>query len=1221
MPLSFFVRSTTVTPDHTISIPNASDTSDGLMSAADKAKLDSLTPGGGGSLQDAYDFTPSGEIQLSASGGGLVLRDAVVPINAPLLEVTDASGAFIAFNVAANGVRIGGVASSAGVPIPTLRVLPPDHTGITASTEVNAVRTGAAEWTWQAGALALERWIYFRSPTLSFAGASVVSEAVTLEIEGPPSAGTNATISTPLAFRVASGVTSLVGGLFVKNVEIDTAGAAINDVLTYDGTAFVPAPGGGGVTPNLANVYAAGGSAADQTLTITGPDGGAPIFSRASIGTDTSTEGLIIRNPTSATALSPTQNSPALRFSGSVWDGSASQENDIFILHDVAFGALSFYGGPSGGPYTGFFAASFGAPGTLSLGTITVDFAANLNDGYVLTYDTGTNSWSAEPASSTFAQVYLNGTTAADQTITYDVGNGGEVTFARNALTNTLGIGAVVVSLTNETAADAITQEQYSPSLRLRGSGWDTSGAPVSRNVDWYLQNLAQSDGTDAFGDFVFRYDVEGVSSTEMLRILATVGRLRLGGTIDIDFSGALMNDVLTFNGSTWGAAVPSGVQGSIINTQIGYGNASNELTSSANWTYNGTSTTLTRTALSTTLDATGHLLVNTTAAANNAQQFSPSLSLRGNGWNTAASQTAQVDLTARPVQAATNPRVELVLSQNINAGGAVEVLAFGRDADGTTIKSDSTVASSLVLNGRRNTTTVPAILFVADNGTTSWGGTAAFRFEALVSGVRTSALNILPPGGVNGSAVTWFTSAGGQAGSIRGISSGNLGVDTLQPIAAGSIDLGATTNEFIFMYGRRFMTPGSQQTEIRNAWASSGATTAFVLNTTANLTTNGDVHTAWQNNNGTTFMWLERASAAWQLRQQNNALGGTTTQTGMLIENATAAALGAQQISAAFAQEGRGWSTTAGTSRTVGWRHFVVPEQSTEPVPYLQYQIRIGNASYTNVGIIGSWSGSSGFKIGANTGSEYLSINGPVTGFQFVVGGTSRLFIDSTALTGLSDGTYNIGSASVNFDNVRARTFVRNSDGVLTITSNRANGASNTSIAMTSATNLTTTGHRFVDFQINGSTSILSLEKSSTGWQFRNNQGTATDTINFRGTTGGIEITSGVNLTQTATQAIALTSSTSTISATAELNVSLTSNTAGIDLNAATSIVLTSATLAFFGGTPVAQQNAAANTDYSAGAGTTVTVDGQFTGGVGTTGYTIGDIVRALKNYNQLVA
>ena len=63
-------------------------------------------------------------------------------------------------------------------------------------------------------------------------------------------------------------------------------------------------------------------------------------------------------------------------------------------------------------------------------------------------------------------------------------------------------------------------------------------------------------------------------------------------------------------------------------------------------------------------------------------------------------------------------------------------------------------------------------------------------------------------------------------------------------------------------------------------------------------------------------------------------------------------------------------------------------------------------------------------------------------------------------------------------------------------------------------------------------------------------------------------------------------------------------------------------AAVGFFGTGPVAQPTAAAETTgYTAGTGTAVTIDGTFTGGVGVTAYTIGDIVAALKTLGLIAS
>ncbi|MEE4302462.1 MAG: hypothetical protein V2J24_23685 [Pseudomonadales bacterium] len=60
---------------------------------------------------------------------------------------------------------------------------------------------------------------------------------------------------------------------------------------------------------------------------------------------------------------------------------------------------------------------------------------------------------------------------------------------------------------------------------------------------------------------------------------------------------------------------------------------------------------------------------------------------------------------------------------------------------------------------------------------------------------------------------------------------------------------------------------------------------------------------------------------------------------------------------------------------------------------------------------------------------------------------------------------------------------------------------------------------------------------------------------------------------------------------------------------------------LAFFGASPVAQQTASGATGHVAGSASGVTEDSTFTGGVGTTAYTIGDVVAALKQLGLIAS
>jgi len=81
------------------------------------------------------------------------------------------------------------------------------------------------------------------------------------------------------------------------------------------------------------------------------------------------------------------------------------------------------------------------------------------------------------------------------------------------------------------------------------------------------------------------------------------------------------------------------------------------------------------------------------------------------------------------------------------------------------------------------------------------------------------------------------------------------------------------------------------------------------------------------------------------------------------------------------------------------------------------------------------------------------------------------------------------------------------------------------------------------------------------------------------------------------------------------------------VSVNSTTGAVTTTMTLSgslagFYGVTPVAQPSTTGTTTgFTAGAGTAVLSDSTFTGNTGSAAYTIGDIVKALKDLGLLVA
>lgn len=118
-----------------------------------------------------------------------------------------------------------------------LTVEAPNDTGVTASTEQNDVFLNLGHTvTWATGALATQRAVRIAAPTYAFAGASTITNAVTLDISGAPIAGTNATLTNSYALRVASGASLFTGSVGVGGAP--AASAALTVTSTTQGLLF-----------------------------------------------------------------------------------------------------------------------------------------------------------------------------------------------------------------------------------------------------------------------------------------------------------------------------------------------------------------------------------------------------------------------------------------------------------------------------------------------------------------------------------------------------------------------------------------------------------------------------------------------------------------------------------------------------------------------------------------------------------------------------------------------------------------------------------------------------------------------------------------------------------------------------------------------------------------------------------------------------------------------
>lgn len=99
---------------------------------------------------------------------------------------------------------------------PIFRFTPGAHTGLTASTEeIDVLFNIGRTVQFATGDITTQRAVAIGTPTYSFVGSSTITDAATFYIEAAPIAGTNATITNPLALWVSSGKSRLDGGVLL----------------------------------------------------------------------------------------------------------------------------------------------------------------------------------------------------------------------------------------------------------------------------------------------------------------------------------------------------------------------------------------------------------------------------------------------------------------------------------------------------------------------------------------------------------------------------------------------------------------------------------------------------------------------------------------------------------------------------------------------------------------------------------------------------------------------------------------------------------------------------------------------------------------------------------------------------------------------------------------------------------------------------------------------
>ena len=209
-------------------------------------------------------------------------------------------------------------------------------TALTASTEYSFVDFDLDEtYTWATGALTTQRHIRFRNPTYAFAGASTLSGASTISIDGAPLGGSNASITMAAALEMQSWSAD--------------AGSNYNISVTVPGIATSI-----GAVTQLSGIRVGGGfgntSLGDQTATLTSLY---QVFidevtydSTTNTRTVTNAAGLVVNAPAAGTNVTFTNREKAIHaFGDLVVEGRVQGDkgSDVASADEITLGDGNFF--------------------------------------------------------------------------------------------------------------------------------------------------------------------------------------------------------------------------------------------------------------------------------------------------------------------------------------------------------------------------------------------------------------------------------------------------------------------------------------------------------------------------------------------------------------------------------------------------------------------------------------------------------------------------------------------------------------------------------------------------------------------------------------------------------------------------------------------------------------------------------------------------------------
>jgi hypothetical protein len=189
---------------------------------------------------------------------------------------------------------------------------------------------------------------------------------------------------------------------------------------------------------------------------------------------------------------------------------------------------------------------------------------------------------------------------------------------------------------------------------------------------------------------------------------------------------------------------------------------------------------TVTKTAIAATQGDYGLVLVNTTAAANGAQQWSPPIRWKGYGWETAVGSSDAVEFRSfvRPVQG-TAVSGGLDFQASLNGGAYATV--FTMLAGGLVGVNTGVPVEALTVNGAASTWSGGNIIYYNDAGITQYfqmglSGAGGFQFQRFNAAAGGS---------------FYIVSLAGAAKLALGFETGNLSIGTANVPSGGGAGVG----------------------------------------------------------------------------------------------------------------------------------------------------------------------------------------------------------------------------------------------------------------------------------------------------------------------------------------------------------------------------------------------------------------------------------------------